>query len=96
MSLSNLKISAVVLQKLLHKHKVKLDEIEECFMNRIKGFLVDTRENNATNPPTQWFIAETDKGRKLKIVFIASGSMYEIKTAYAPNSTEVKIYDKHA
>jgi hypothetical protein len=61
------------------------------------GLLEDTRVNNRTEPPTMWFIAETDKGRQLKIVFIelADGN-YEIKTAYEANGIEVKIYEKYS
>lgn len=93
----NLKISQQVLQKLRQKHCVTRDEIEECFLNRTRGFLEDTRLNHLTDPPTLWFIAETDNRRKLKIVFIelANGT-YEIKTAYKPNLNEVKIYDNYA
>lgn len=44
-------------------------------------------------PPTQWFIAETNQGRLLKIVFIEfdSGEIC-IKTAYEPNKKEQEIY----
>lgn len=85
------------MQKLGQKHKVTRSEVEECFLNRTKGLLADTRINHKTNPPTQWFIAETDKGRRLKIVFIKlTDGTYEIKTAYEPNRIEVDIYDKFA
>lgn len=97
MMLKSLRISQGVIQKLLQKHNVTRNEIEECFLNRIKGMLTDTRLNNQTNPPTQWFIAETDKGRKLKVVFMKlTNGTYEIKTAYDANQIEVNIYDKYA
>lgn len=97
MALNNVKISQRIVQKLAQKHQVTADEIEECFFNRVKGFLTDTRINHLTNPKTQWFIAETDKGRALKIIFIELiNNTYEIKTAYAPNLTEIKIYEKFA
>jgi hypothetical protein len=73
------------------------DKVEECFYNRIKGLLEDTREQYKTNPPTMWFIAETNEGRSLKVVFIELlNGTYEIKTAYEPNEDEVKIYEKYA
>jgi hypothetical protein len=44
-----------------------------------------------------WFIAETDSGRLIKIVFIElDDGSYEIKTAYEPNVIEVKIYEKYS
>src|SRR3990167_3249369 len=86
-------ISMEVARKLHEKHGVTRDEIEECFYNRAKGLLEDTREQHQTVPPTLWFIAETDTGRRLKIVFVElEYARYEIKTAYAPNNEEGRIY----
>ena len=92
-----LKISKRITDKLLDKHKVFTEDVFECFNNRTKGLLEDTRVDHKTNPPTLWFIAETDHGRLLKIVFIElPNGTYEIKTAYEPNENEVKIYERHA
>ena len=95
--MSNFKISQRIIAKLKSKHKVDRKEILECFLNRTGGFLEDTREEHKTEPPTMWFIAETNKERKLKIVFmeLANGK-YEIKTAYEPNKIEVRIYENNA
>ena len=83
--------------KLAVKHNIQPHEVEECFCNREKGFLTDTREDHKTNPPTQWFIAETDYGRELKVVFILmdNGEIF-IKSAFTPNAIEKDIYDRHA
>jgi uncharacterized DUF497 family protein len=92
-----LNIKEGVIKKLLEKHAVTRTEVEECFLNRIKGLLEDTREENKTTPPTLWFISETDQGRLLKIVFIElKNGTYEIKIAYEPNEIEVRIYEKYA
>jgi uncharacterized DUF497 family protein len=94
-----LNVSAKVRQKLADKHNVQIEEIIQCFSNRDKGFLKDTRENHQTNPPTLWFIAETDYGRKLKVVFILEeDKSITIKTAYTANNMEISIYQnsKHA
>ena len=94
---NKLKCSKAIIEKLKVKHQVQLTEVFECFLNKTKGLLEDTRVNNKTNPPTQWFIAETDHGRLLKIVFIElPDGHYEIKTAYAPNENEVNIYERYA
>lgn len=66
-------ISSKVRLKLADKHNVTELEIEECFANRSGVFLEDTREGHKTELPTQWFIAETDSRRKLKVVFIPKG-----------------------
>lgn len=64
-----LSISEAVQIKLVTRHKVSAAEIHEAFANRDGGILEDTRAENKTIPPTLWFIAETFKGRLLKIVF---------------------------
>lgn len=63
-------ISPRVREKLSLKHRVTEDEIVQCFANRDGRMLRDTREEHATDPPTLWFIAETDFGRLLKVIFI--------------------------
>jgi len=89
-----------VQQKLAQKHGVRPDEIRHCFENRDGGFLEDTREEHKTEPPTQWFIAETNQGRVLKVVFIheklLDGQRINIRTTYEPNSAEIAIYNKYA
>lgn len=93
----DLKISKRIAEKLLQKHGVLKEEIWECFLNRTKGLLEDTRLDHHTDPPTLWFIANTDHGRLLKVVFIrAMDGIYELKTAYEPNDKEVKIYEQYA
>lgn len=81
MNKDKLRCSDRIITKLLEKHAVTFDEIWECFLNRQGGFLEDTRVNHKTSPPTLWFIAETDIGRLLKVVFIELfDTSYEIKT----------------
>ena len=93
-----LNISAQVREKLEKKHGVTENEIRQCFENREGGFLEDAREEHQTDPPTQWFVAETNKRRKLKVVFIArqtkDGIRIAIRTAYPANADEIRIYEK--
>jgi uncharacterized DUF497 family protein len=91
-----LKCSTAVKQKLAEKHGVSVDEVQQCFANREGGLLEDTREDHKSDPPTQWFIAETDYGRRLKVVFIFKDGNILLKTAYVPNCKEEKIYQRHA
>lgn len=84
-------------RKLKVKHNVTMEEIYECFENRTGDFLEDIRADHATTPPTMWFIATTDTGRMLKVVFMEdSEQVYEIKTAYEPNTEEERIYAKYS
>lgn len=93
--MSTLVISQAVLDKLKDKHAVHKREVEQCFDNRDGGFLMDDREDHRTDPPTFWFIARTNYNRLLKVVFISIDSRVHIKTAYEPNETEIRIYERH-
>lgn len=93
--MKNLNISESVLRKLKDAHGVGRTEVEQCFLNRQGHLLVDNRALTRTNPPTLWFIACTNKGRALKVVYIQKGSVVELKTAYDPNEEEARIYKRH-
>lgn len=56
---------------------------------------MDTRVLTKTNPPTLWFVACTNKGRSLKVVYIQKGNIVELKTAYDPNEEEARIYKRY-
>lgn len=93
----SLKISHSVRAKLGNKRPpVTREEIEECFANRSGTYLEDTREQHKSDPPTQWFIAETFYGRKLKIAFIQKDANTIIRTAYDPNKEEIRIFNKYS
>jgi uncharacterized DUF497 family protein len=85
-----------ILTKLQERHNVSLHEVRQCFINRDGGFLEDNREEHKTNPPTEWFIAETNQGRLLKVCFVQIGTEIDIKTAYEPNEDEIRIYKLYA
>ena len=94
-----LNISEAVLDKLTSKHSVTVREIEQCFCNRTGALLEDSREAHKTDPPTQWFIAKTNAGRELKVVFVQrnmlTGTKTDIRTAYQANAEEIRIYSKY-
>src|SRR5438067_110597 len=89
-------VSSTVLEKLRGKHGVTIAEVEQCFDNRLGQFLQDKRERHRTSPPTQWFIAPTDKGRLLKVVFIRTDGSNVLKSAFEPTEVEKTIYVRHA
>ena len=93
--MKNLSISDAVLRKLENAHGVSRNEVEQCFLNRQGRLLVDNRVLTRTNPPTLWFLACTNKGRALKVVYIQKGVTIELKTAYDPNEEEARIYKRH-
>lgn len=90
-------ISAAVREKLLHKHQVTEAQIIQCFANRTGRTLYDKRAQHLTDPLTEWFIAETDYGIKLKVCFVLDPStgVVEIKSAFPPNAEEIRIYKKY-
>jgi len=92
----NFVITAKIKKKLIEKHHVVEEEMLQCFANRTKGFLEDKRANHRTDPPTRWFISESDFGRRLKIVFVLKFHEVHIKSVFEPNDTEERIYEKFA
>lgn len=90
-------VSDRVKEKLIVKHKVRIEEVEQCFLNRWASFLEDTRIENRTEPPTEWFISETDVGRRLKVCFIPmSDGAIKVKTAFKPSKEEEDLYERRA
>ena len=71
--MKNLIVTDAVKAKLKTKHKVELIKVEQCFHNKDGRLLADNRDLHKTNPPTLWFIAQTNNGRTLKIAYIQIG-----------------------
>lgn len=67
-------------------------DIKQCFANLMGNYVEDTREEHRTDPPTKWFVSETDYGRKLKVIFVERGEGIYIKSAY---DATVKIQDMY-
>ncbi|MHB1569141.1 MAG: ADP-ribosyl-(dinitrogen reductase) hydrolase [Steroidobacteraceae bacterium] len=88
------KISQRVIEKLKTKHGIERSEIPECFCNRTGSYFTDTRLDHQTDPPTYWFVAPTDKGRLLKVVFMRYPDYFEIKTAFVPTDGSDALYER--
>ncbi len=84
-----------VQEKLAARHQVTIEEVKECFANRSGRFLMDIRERHRTLPPTLWFIAMTNLGRHLKVIFIEKKGAIHLKSAFEPNEVETRIYSHH-
>ena len=93
--MKNLIVTDAIKSKLKTKHKVELQEVEQCFYNKDGRLLTDNRDLHKTHPPTLWFIAQTNKGRTLKVAYIQIGMGIHLKTAYEPNEDEKHIYRLH-
>ena len=83
--------SAAMLEKLQLKHQVSLEEVKQCFLNRDGGLLEDEREDHKTTPLTEWFIAETDQGRKLKVCFVQVGVVITDRKSTRLNSSHLDL-----
>jgi len=92
----NLRISQAILEKLATRHKVDRREVEQCFDNKCGLFLMDDREDHRTDPPTLWFVAPTNKGRLLKIIFIYRDGYMDLRSAYDADDAAQRLYDRKA
>ena len=91
----NLVITPSIKHKLEVRHGVTELEVRQCFLNLCGTYLVDDREDHRTDPPTLWFVAETDRGRKLKIIFVPVDGNIMLKSAYDASPEVQGIYDRH-
>jgi uncharacterized DUF497 family protein len=94
--MKNLFISPFIREKLQTRHGVEVREVEQCFENRCGDYLEDTRAQHKTDPATNWFIAPTNQGRLLKIVFVSKEGTVFLKSAFEPNQKEIAIYEEFA
>lgn len=75
--------------------KITEKDLCQCFENVEGKFLEDTRSEHKTDPATMWFVAPTNKGRCLKIMFITRGDCVDIKSAYEATDEIQAIYMKY-
>lgn len=83
-----------IIEKLRDKHRVSVREVEQCFENRCGDYLIDDREDHATDPVTLWFVAPTNQDRLLKVAFIFENGNVHIKSAFEPGEAVIALYDK--
>ena len=91
--MQNLVINPAIQGKLALKHGISRSDVEQCFLNRTRSYLIDNRLDHQTEPSTEWFISENDRGVLIKVVFIFDDGMIYLKSAFPPNSTEIRIYN---
>lgn len=91
----NIRISEEVLKKITARN-ITRTEVEQCFMNVEYGYCEDARAQHLTNPLTKWFVADTDRGRRLKIMFVPEKGGIDLKSAYEATEDVYRIYRKYA
>ena len=91
--MKNLIVSAQIRSKLDTKHSVTVREVEQCFYNREGEYFEDVIEEHRTDPPSWWFIAPTNQGRELKIIFVAKDGNIYLKSAYDASAGALALYE---
>lgn len=87
-------ISPEVEEKLRTKHNVDVNEVYECFLNRHGPFFLERRPEHATDPPSWWFVAETDKQRVLMVIFVKYPDYFAIKSTFEPENGQDEEYER--
>lgn len=89
----DMRISPEIVEKLKTKHGVSPQEVYQCFLNRHGPFFLEERPEHKTNPPSWWFVADTDTCRTLKVVFVGYSDHFAIKSAFEPEDGQDDEYE---
>lgn len=79
--------------KLRLKHQVTLDEVMQAFADRPDYVVEDDREDHKSDPPTYWFVASTDSGRMLKVVYVQRGGDFHLRTAFPASAAQIHLFN---
>lgn len=74
------------------KHRVTRSECEEIFFNF--PFVVANDRKHSRDEPRYYALGQTDKGRKLFLVFTIRSSLIRVISARNMNRNEKRIYDE--
>lgn len=71
-------------------------EVYECFANHCGGYCYDTRPQHldGNGNPSPWFVAATNHGRLLKVMFVREGADIYLKSAYPATAHVQQIFTK--
>ena len=81
-------------EKNWEKHKVSGRECEQIFFNQPLVVAVD--EKHSLDEFRYYALGQTDKGRKLFIVFTIRGHLIRVISARAMSRSERRLYDQEA
>lgn len=74
------------------KHRVARSECEQVFFNL--PFVVADDRKHSKDEPRYYALGQTDRGRKLFLVFTIRGSLIRVISARDMNRAEKRIYDE--
>lgn len=74
------------------KHKVARSECEQIFFNR--PLVVADDEKHSQDEVRYYALGQTDRGRRLFLVFTIRGSLIRVISARDMNQAEKRIYDE--
>lgn len=93
-------ISPAILKKIgsVDHGEITEKEVLECFLNHCGGYCYDKRPEHLDSKgnPTPWFVAETNHGRCLKIMFVREDGNIYLKSAYPATQQVQAIFKKYA
>ena len=74
------------------------NEVAECFDNHCGRYCLDHRPQHADSNgnPSVWFVASTNHGRCLKIMFVRDGTDIFLASAYPATPEVQRIFSKFA
>ena len=73
-------------------------EVHECFENHDGRLCWDDRPEHLDSRglPSPWFVAETNRRRLLKIMFVRDGSDIYLKSAYPATQRVHEIFERYS
>jgi uncharacterized protein len=74
------------------KHRVARSECEQVFFNR--PFVFGDDQKHSQDEPRYYALGQTDRARKLFVVFTMRDSLIRVISARDMNQTERRIYDE--
>lgn len=77
---------------------ITVKEVHECFENHCGRYAYEQhpQHKNDLGQATPWFVADTNHGRTLKIMFVRRGGDVFLKSAYPATDKVQRIYARFA
>lgn len=73
-------------------------DVEEAFANNSAGYCYEQHKEHFTpnGEPSLWFVAYTNHGVRLKVMFVREREDVHVKSAYPATDRVTAIFEKHA
>lgn len=71
-------------------------EVEECFANHNGAYATDSRPEHLdqSGNPALWFVAETNRRKRLKITFVLENGNVYLKSAYPATDKVTELFKR--